>query len=221
MYARDVDDRTLTFRVSGMLWQSSLVMVDQETKSYWSHLLGEAMKGPLKGRTLEVIPSVLTDWKVWKQRYPETTVVFMKRSDTRFRDGYQYVRGDLVLGLQLDGHARCWPLPEVARRHFVADQFRGQPLLVTCERDSRTASIFERRVGDQVLEFSWREGQLRDDQTGSRWDAVSGHAVEGPLAGAQLRRLPGFVSAPDAWKTFHPDGSVWKPSDREDAPSAD
>ena len=61
MYASQVESRKLTFSVSGMLWNRSLVMLDQETKSLWSHILGQAMRGPLKGTRLEVIPSTMTD----------------------------------------------------------------------------------------------------------------------------------------------------------------
>ena len=44
MYARTVQGRTLNFAVSGLLWENSLVMVDDATESLWSHLLGEAMQ---------------------------------------------------------------------------------------------------------------------------------------------------------------------------------
>ena len=47
MYASQVEEQTLTFAVSGMLWKRSLVMVDSETKTLWSHLLGKAMRGKL------------------------------------------------------------------------------------------------------------------------------------------------------------------------------
>ncbi len=45
MYDRKVKDQTLTFAVSGLLWNSSLVMLDQETGSLWSHILGTCERG--------------------------------------------------------------------------------------------------------------------------------------------------------------------------------
>ena len=33
-----------------MLWNRSLVMYDVETRSHWSHILGEAMQGELLDR---------------------------------------------------------------------------------------------------------------------------------------------------------------------------
>ena len=99
-----------------MLWESSLVMIDQETESLWSHLLGECMKGPLKGETLEIIPSVMSDWKAWKQRYPETSVVFMERTDGRYLSGHKLVHADLAMGLVLNGQARAWPFFSLEER---------------------------------------------------------------------------------------------------------
>ena len=37
----------LTLVVSGMLWNRNLVMLDLETESLWSHILGEAKAGVL------------------------------------------------------------------------------------------------------------------------------------------------------------------------------
>ena len=61
MYARKVKGKTLTLSVSGMLWNRSLVILDAETKSLWSHILGRAMQGPLEGETLEALPGLMTD----------------------------------------------------------------------------------------------------------------------------------------------------------------
>ena len=47
MYDREVEDKELTFGVSGKLIRNVLVMYDRETESYWSQLLGEAVDGEL------------------------------------------------------------------------------------------------------------------------------------------------------------------------------
>ena len=58
MYARSTPERIVTLAVSGKLWNHSLVMVDQETGSLWSHLLGRAMSGPMKGTNLKTLPGL-------------------------------------------------------------------------------------------------------------------------------------------------------------------
>jgi hypothetical protein len=42
-----------------MLWNRSLEMRNVETGSLWSHILGEAMQGDLKGTTLQPLPTEL------------------------------------------------------------------------------------------------------------------------------------------------------------------
>jgi hypothetical protein len=75
VYARSLGDTTLTLIVSGKLWRNSLIMMDEETKTLWSHVSGEALSGPLAGRQLEAIPSVQTTWQEWVAAHPETRVL--------------------------------------------------------------------------------------------------------------------------------------------------
>jgi hypothetical protein len=75
VYARRVGERELTFIVSGMLWRDSLIMMDRETETLWSHVTGEALQGPLKERRLEAVPAVHTTWKKWFAAHPDTLVL--------------------------------------------------------------------------------------------------------------------------------------------------
>lgn len=75
VYARRVGDRTLTFIVSGRLWRDSLIMMDRETETLWSHVTGEAIRGELKGTRLERVPVAYTTWKKWKAKHPDTRVL--------------------------------------------------------------------------------------------------------------------------------------------------
>jgi hypothetical protein len=61
--------------VSGKLWRNSLIMMDEETRTLWSHVSGEAMDGPLAGRRLEGLPSVQTTWEQWVAAHPQTRVL--------------------------------------------------------------------------------------------------------------------------------------------------
>ncbi|MDY6765260.1 MAG: DUF3179 domain-containing protein [Halobacteria archaeon] len=74
VYGREVDGRVLTFGVSGKLADDDLVMYDRETGSEWKQSLGECIKGELKGRTLDVVPS-MTSWKEFESRYPDGLVL--------------------------------------------------------------------------------------------------------------------------------------------------
>ena len=70
MYARQLDDQTLSFGVSGMLLRDSLVMYDRQTQSLWTQVDGLGIRGPLKDATLSIVPAIHTTWKAWKRLYP-------------------------------------------------------------------------------------------------------------------------------------------------------
>ena len=75
MYDREVRGRALTFGVSGKLYRNSLIMYDRETGSLWSHFLGAAVVGPLRGTRLTFIPAAFTDWGAWRRAHPSTLVL--------------------------------------------------------------------------------------------------------------------------------------------------
>ena len=87
VHARRVGDRTLSFIVSGKLWRNSLVMMDRETESLWSHITGECLEGELTGQHLEQLPSVQTTWEQWSQAHPDTRA--LKKSEEVAAAHYQ------------------------------------------------------------------------------------------------------------------------------------
>jgi hypothetical protein len=65
-YLRSVEDQLLTFR-----WEGG-ILIDNETGSSWNEALGLAEDGPMKGRSLQPVPSSTAyDW-AWFDFYPES-----------------------------------------------------------------------------------------------------------------------------------------------------
>ncbi|ADE16009.1 conserved hypothetical protein [Nitrosococcus halophilus Nc 4] len=64
-----------TFGVSGRLVNNNLIMYDRATDSRWPQILGTAVSGSFKGKSLEEFRVIWTAWGRWKQRYPETEVL--------------------------------------------------------------------------------------------------------------------------------------------------
>jgi len=208
VYARDVNDQKLTFAVSGKLWNRSLVIQDEETNSLWSHLLGEAMQGPLKGKRLEQIPSVMTDWEAWRREHPGGTVVVWDRTSRDYtRDAYKRL-GDFVLGVVLDGKANAWGFDHLQKNPLLQETFQGHEVLVVFDKPSATARLFDRRIKDRVLTFHLKDSKRIDRETGSVWNPITGAAEDGPLKGAYLHALPAIVSFRTAWMTFHPQSKL-------------
>ncbi len=208
MYAREVDDKALTLVVSGMLWNRSLVMQDKETGSLWSHLLGEAMQGPLKGKRLEQVPSVMTDWETWRKQHPDGTVVMLSRTSREYTRQFYQRPERFVLGVLAGGSSRAWAFDVLMKEPALNDRVGSTDVLVTFDKRSATARLYERKLQDQVLTFRLKEGKLMDQPTGSTWDPLTGRAVAGPHEGKHLKALPAVVSYRQAWQQFHPRSEI-------------
>ena len=75
-------------------------------------------------------------------------------------------------------------------------------------RDIGTTGVFAATVDNQVLSFSPLEnGLFRDQETGSTWD-IFGKALDGPLAGSSLIRLPHHDTFWFAWAAFVPESKL-------------
>lgn len=208
MYARTVEDQTLTFGVSGKLWEGSLIMIDSETESLWAHLLGEAMEGPLAGQKLETIPSVISDWKTWKAGNPTTTVLNMELTTSAYKRKFQQTQGGLLIGLVEGDAAAGWDFELLANKRIRNDAVGNRSVLVTFDPVSTTAIVFDRSLADQMLEFELTDGVVTDKQTGSVWNPLTGTSIAGELEGNKLRQLPAVVSHHTAWMMFHPESAM-------------
>jgi hypothetical protein len=66
-----------------------------------------------------------------------------------------------------------------------------------------------RRVAGRVLGFSVEHDRLHDAETGSTWDALSGRAVSGPLAGRSLEARVVTTALWYAWSSQHSGTTLW------------
>jgi thiol-disulfide isomerase/thioredoxin len=120
---------------------------------------------------------------------------------------------DLVFGVSVAGQDRAYPWWVAKNYHVVDDVVGGVPVaLAFCEQCSGAAA-FRRTLDGRVLAFEVAgvyNGTiiLRDRQTRSLWAPFSGRALEGPLAGRRLDRLPLSFTRWDEWTARHPRGEV-------------
>jgi hypothetical protein len=233
VFSRIVDDKELTFGVSGFLYNNNLVMYDHRTNTLWSQLVAEAVKGAYHGERLELFPSVMTSWGEWRERYPKTRVLSAERLGLLADDvvdpyvGY-YSNGiagltgqadtdtalnpkELVVGLTVGEFSRAYPISEVRRLGTINDTLGEAPLLLVLDEGLESIIVFRRITGEQELTFSAAQGDglLRDEETGSLWEITTGQAIAGPLEGQRLPRLAGPLVFWFAWSEFQPKGDVY------------
>lgn len=177
MYDRTLGGQTLSFIVSGALYRNSLIMLDRETGTRWSHLLGAAVVGPLKGRELEMIPHTFTTWGKWRRAHPHGLVLspalapydsyegYYESSQTgiigRRREDPRLEPKDVVLGV-MSPSAKAYALRDLERLGRIRDELAGQPVEVVYDPGSRTAEAFlledgtrKRLPSTPIFWFAW------------------------------------------------------------------
>ena len=219
--------------MSGKLIMNVLVMYDHQTRSLWSQFLSRSVDGDLKGAELDVIPLTQTDWRSWRDLHPDTKLLNTDgyyRSDTYesyYASGRRGVIGeanaddrlgakDLVVGVSFGGASKAYPLAALRETPVVNDSIAGREVLVYYDAPSGTALVYDREVDGEPRAFRL-EGEpngvqtvLADEETGARWLAFSGLAIEGESAGETLNRAPSHLSFWFAWTDWNPNTALFE-----------
>ena len=83
--------RRSTFGVSGLLYQSDLLMYDHQTESLWSQIAMEAVAGPMTGTQVKHLFLAHTTWQEWQHEHPSTLVLSTKTGYARDYDRDRYL----------------------------------------------------------------------------------------------------------------------------------
>jgi hypothetical protein len=212
------------------------VFKDRGTGSRWQQSSLEAISGPLQGARLKLYPFLLTSWQEWRRLHPDTLVLKplpgyadrIAEKNKMIREGlsgegaapkdvtYHDDRlkpKTMVLGVDVDGASKAFPLEVLRQVRVVNDLVGGKPVLMVHQPTSDTTTAFVARSGGKTLTFEAANAEasaLVDRQTGSRWSAY-GVCVSGRLKGSTLEPL---VLEPEywfAWSEFHRETAVYAP----------
>lgn len=206
MHDRRIDGAAHTFGNAGALFMNAMTWYDHETQSTWSQPWGRAIKGPLKGVQLFLLPSQVTTWANWKGEHPDSLV--MANDIDRFvaRQGFS---PDFVIGLILEDNAKAYYYTDAAAAGVINDTLGDVPIVVWAARENFHAYI--RQAEGHTLTFHAEGDQLVDAETGSTWDVARGLAVAGPLRGHALQPVPGSTAYDWAWRDFYPKSEFYAP----------
>lgn len=191
-FAARVGGRELDFGVSGLLYNSDVLLYDRQTESLWSQIMAQAVTGPMKGERLEFLPTAHTTWADWRARHPGTEVLSPETGHRRdyARDPYQGYREserlafpvavqdrrlhpkEQVIGISLGGEHKAYPFSALARsgRDSIEDRVGGQLIRVEFDPQARTGQVFD----------------------------------------ADGKELPSLISFWFAWAAFHPETSLFE-----------
>ena len=150
IYEANVGGTAATFGVSGLLYQSDLLMYDRRSESLWSQILGKAIAGKHSGQMLRPLLAEHTTLGAWKREHPETLVLTTRTGYVRnyqqspyqdYQDNDQlyftpgktsdlFPAKERVIGVRVGEHVKAYPFSELASHPelILRDTFKGKPL---------------------------------------------------------------------------------------------
>lgn len=191
----DVNGQTLSFGVSGLLYNSDVLLYDRESESLWSQILGKAVTGKYKGTKLGMLPLSHTTWSDWKRHNPSTLVLSRNTGNSRNYDndpykGYESSQ-NLYFPVLNKAPARYHPKERVLGL-TVGETYKAYPFI---ELNKHDRSRFTNSVNGKTFIVHWNK------------DEQAGHITnnEGIL-------VPAIQAYWFAWYAFHPDTLVFTAS---------
>jgi hypothetical protein len=187
-HRREVEGKTLSFGVSGLIHSSNFLLYDRETESLWLQFTGQAIAGPMAGKKLEKMPIRQELLGTWLSRHPLSRVLSRPRPtkiDYRYSRYTRYMLQDKIV------------FPVRARD----DRFHAKELVLGVVVEGRPRAY----LGSLVTRAG---GKVEDELGGKKIalvystdDAIYGYEVE---EGVDVTEAYWF-----AWKAFYPDTEIW------------
>jgi hypothetical protein len=229
VWKRTIGGRALHFRLAGINNQNFL-MRDEETGSWWQQASGKAIFGALKGKSLELAPYDELTFGLWKQESPAGQVLAPVNKDEKEYDskweaeiqklplvltfpGTPLQSRDVVIGLEVAGTSRAYPIDAIIAQSPIQDHLGGTPILLTVGPDGKSVRAFVSRLDGADIELFRKNGSdkwvLIDSSSGSEWN-FQGCATAGPKQGKCLERLALLKDFWFDWRNYHPTTSVYR-----------
>ncbi|WP_305907894.1 DUF3179 domain-containing protein [Methylomarinum sp. Ch1-1] len=164
-FSARIDGEPHTFGVSGLLYNSDVLLYDRQTESLWSQLMTQAVSGPHKGKQLHPLPVLHTTWQDWLSRHPDTRVL---STDTGYRRAYRhspyqayldsprlmfpvvtavskrYHPKEAVLGVEIKGVYKAYPFIELEQSPSkFSDSVGGHEIIIRYDSEHRIAEAFD------------------------------------------------------------------------------
>jgi hypothetical protein len=115
----------------------------------------------------------------------------------------------LVVGVEMNGEARAYPLRFIGYHHQVRDTVGGREILVSYCTVCRTGRVFSPVVDGRSETFrlvgmDHFNAMFEDKTTKTWWRQANGEGVAGSRKGSKLAELPSWQVTLKQWLALHP-----------------
>jgi hypothetical protein len=190
VFQAEAGGKVLNFGVSGLIYNSDMLLYDRNTQSLWSQVMKKAVTGPLKGTDLTQVPAQYTSWAAWSKQHPDSLLL---SDDTGYERNYEaspYEDYKRLPGVKFSTLHSDWRLP--AKTWVVGITSGTEALALPFEDLDKLEEPLAVTVGGEALEIQW-------DKSASAARAFDKAGKEFPLTAGYWF----------AWVAFHPETALY------------
>ena len=167
-FDRNLDGKTYSFGVSGMLRHSDMVMYDRQTESWWQQISGEGIVGDLTGKTLKQFPSQIVSFAQFAKAFPDGKVLSRETGHRRDYGSNPYrgyddtaktpflYRGkpderlkpmEKVIAVELDSVTKAYPHTITKKKRVLYDRI-GKTDIVIFHADGASSALDAGKISE-------------------------------------------------------------------------
>jgi len=227
---RIIKGKQTTFGVSGLLYNTNLILYDRDTQSNWAQLELECVNGQQLGTKPILSGLVETDWATWKTLYPNSKVMSLETGFTRDYDQYPYggykTNNDMfifpatpsndalpnkerVYTIIKNQKAKVYQFKKFSGGKIFKEIFNGATYLVVGNDNTINAFLLtDEEVNLDYEYIGLSEDALFKASNGNEY-SVFGEVLTGPNQGSSMEISPGVVSFWFAVAAFYPNPEIY------------
>ncbi|NQV14007.1 DUF3179 domain-containing protein [bacterium] len=219
------------FGVSGLLYNSNLIMYDRASESYWPQMLLKSAAGDSSGSVLHMNNLVETTWGNWKSLFPDTKVINSNTGYSRNYTTYPYgsyrscnspdcndyiyfpISNDddrlnaktRVLTLINNDVVMALDIGSYSDPQILSVNVGGKDHQVVISGNDDLAVAFETGLSLDIESWDISNGEIILKELGAdnRWD-ITGKNISDNTGGTQLKAANGYIAYWFSVAAFYP-----------------
>jgi Protein of unknown function (DUF3179) len=225
-----LNNQNKTFGVSGLLYNTNLILYDRETGSKWSQLRLQCVNGPLIGEEPKTISVIETKWGIWKSMFPSTKVLSLFTGFNRDYSTYPY--GDYrtnnnfflfnvnptnnelpskerVFAVIDNNISKVYRFNDFVGGKIIKETFNGENYLIVGNYHVINAFKLNGVYSNLDYEYIYSDSEeFFIDNEGNKWN-IFGKAITGSRIGERLNPSISVVSYWFAIAAFYPNPAIY------------
>lgn len=218
-------------------WRNGVMVIKHKDGSLYSALTGIAFAGPNKGKQLEAVPTIQSNWGWWLEQYPDTVAYHMYEKykpveapakphasslKSRSKADPRLKEDERVLGVADGRQSVAYPLGELKKQKLIADTLNNRTIYALYHETTGAAAAYRNRAiwRQKNIELDWSgpvelvyddrtpNTPFKDKRTGSLFD-IAGRCVSGKMKDYTLVWVDSVEVKWFAWAAEYPKTTIY------------